>query len=176
MVYPLAERPTYRHYFEFANASLSGEKIIVANSDIFFDDTLNLLEAISLEGRVLALTRYNLKPYLNHTGRPWVRNEGSQDSWIFQAPIRNFYSDIKLGWYGCDNWIAWEMDQAGLEVLNPSLTIHTWHVHEFPRKHKSGVAIGAGNYHPEIRLPDGTFTKRKLLPFIELKDLPPQNK
>jgi len=170
-IYPIYERPTYHDFFKFANEHLIGEKVIIANSDIFFDSTLALILDHPFENIVFALTRYNLKKYLTHLGKPWERHHGSQDAWIFLSPIKEFYSDIKLGWFGCDNWIAWEMHAAGLQVSNPSLSIFTWHVHENPKKEKTGVPIGAGNYHSQIRGSDGTWLKGKFLPLLRLKDI-----
>lgn len=35
-----------------------------------------------------------------------------------------------MGLAGCDNRLAYELTQAGLEVLNPSRTIKTFHFHD----------------------------------------------
>ena len=50
-------RPTYRQLFEYANAKFPYRTVIVANADIYFDDTLDLLRHVSLEDTILALTR-----------------------------------------------------------------------------------------------------------------------
>ena len=163
--YPIESRPTYQDFFNFSKQHLHSQKVIVANSDIFFDSSLDLLLKRDFKKTVYALTRYNLLPYPDNRGVVWKRNHGSQDCWIFEAPLCDFFADIKLGWYGCDNWIAYEMSKAGLSVLNPSLTVFSWHVHENAQKEKNGVPMGAGSYHSLIRDEKGNWLKGKMLPF-----------
>ncbi len=120
-------QPTYKDFFDFANEHLKDQVVIVANTDIFLDDTLSSIEKLDFtrERLVLALTRYNVPEY---KGR-WRRHVRSMDTWIFKTPME--YKDARylIGKPGCelamlDEWIA-----IGYNVSNPSLTIKTWHVH-----------------------------------------------
>jgi len=129
-VVPCQEFPTYGLFFDYAARHLVGELIIVANTDIFFDHTLGLLDGYNFDNTVLALTRYDMDQQKDHKGRISKRFSWSQDSWIFLSPLKKFSDDIHLGYLGCENLIAYEMKSAGLQVRNHSADIKTWHVHE----------------------------------------------
>jgi hypothetical protein len=124
-------RPTYRTFFEYVNNKFPGETIILSNLDIYFDETINIVKEISLEKKILALTRYELK------SEGWTLfNEnsiakGCQDTWIFKSPINcaDIYCDFTLGIPGCDNRIAYEFSSKGYDVINNCLTIKTYHIH-----------------------------------------------
>ena len=112
-------RPTYNDLFEYAN-QVGGIKII-ANNDIYFDESIKKADRI-LDGECYALTRYNMD------GKFETDWGGSQDVWIFKDPIK-VKGDFHLGILGCDNRIAYEIDKAGYFVTNPAKTIKTHHNH-----------------------------------------------
>lgn len=96
---------------------------IVCNSDIYFEE-IPVLPKIN---QVFALSRYE------RVKNGPIRFEGrrdSQDSWIFRSKIRlpKFIDFFSLP--GADNRLAWELMNVGYEVLNPSLTIKSYHLHE----------------------------------------------
>src|SRR4029077_8134959 len=112
--------------FDHANAALGCKRIVAANADIYFDDTLARLDGVDLDGKLLCLSRWDVSA----DGRPYLfAHTFSQDAWIFQTPIRSFHSDFRLGLPRCDNRIAWEAQRAGLVVSNPSWSIHAHHLH-----------------------------------------------
>jgi hypothetical protein len=123
--------------------------VIISNGDIFFNHTLLLLERYDLTNKFLALTRWNvlkggkLKIFKQYKpdGTFWKEaSETSQDAWIFQTPLREFKnSAIKIGTPQCDSLIAYQAAQAGLQVINPCLTIQACHLH------RSGIR----NYSPK---------------------------
>lgn len=119
-------RVSYRDMFAHANRELSGRRIVVANADIYFDQTLALLVEVDLRNKFLCLSRWDVRAdgssqLFDHTF--------SQDAWIFLSPICAFNSDFYMGLPGCDNRIAWEAQQAGFTVSNPSRTIRAYHLH-----------------------------------------------
>lgn len=126
----IEERPTFEQFFNLANIFYRDQKIIIANADIHFDNTLDLIYKRQLKNKLLALTRYDK----NQNGE-YELNGGyqllssSQDTWIFQAPIKSFFSDIQLGKLGCDPALAYSALSAKLNVVNPSRTILSYHVH-----------------------------------------------
>ena len=119
-------RVTYRDLFDYANRELPGRRVILANTDIFFDHTLARLDDYPLAGRLLCLSRWDLQS--DGSWRLFDR-EDSQDAWIFQSPLPDFACDFHLGIPGCDNRLAWEAEQAGLVVSNPSRSIRAYHLH-----------------------------------------------
>ncbi len=126
-------RVTYGECFELANNLYPNKKIILANADIYFNDTLYYLINYDLTGKFLALTRWDeerngiLIPYRRYYG---INTPDSQDVWIFQSPIRRFNDDnIALGWPLCDGRIAYQANASGFKVLNPCMTIQCCHLH-----------------------------------------------
>jgi hypothetical protein len=117
----------YSHLFAYANKILAGCAVIIANADIFFDDSLALLDDVSLSGRMLCLSRWdeNSDGLLVHFDRP-----DSQDAWIFEAPVLHIEAEFHLGVPGCDGRLAYEASKAGLTVCNPSRSIRAHHLHQ----------------------------------------------
>lgn len=118
-------RPTYNVFFELIN-KYSGfdDWSIVSNSDIYFDDTIMGLESYSNK-YCLALTRWEVKPHCIE----FLNRVDSQDCWIIKGKINNVQGNFELGKCGCDNAIAHRLTQAGYNVINPSKTIKSYHIH-----------------------------------------------
>jgi hypothetical protein len=112
--------------FEHANRYLNGAAVIIANADIFFDETLGLLEEEPLAGRMLCLSRWDQAADggFRHFDRP-----ESQDAWIFEPPVPCIAADFCFGKPGCDNRLAYEAERAGLSMLNPSRSVRAHHLH-----------------------------------------------
>ncbi len=120
-------RPTYRMLFDAVNTYCQNENEIslISNTDIYFDNSLSKL---ILNARTcVALSRWDVKP----NQEPKLHNERfSQDVWIFQGKVRKVrFCDFFLGVPGCDNRIAWELNQAGYVLYNPATTIKSYHYH-----------------------------------------------
>lgn len=120
-------RPTYRDYFKEMNECPNHTRII-SNTDIYFDDTLNYVEQMT-EKQVFALTRWEDLP----EGKLFLGSAGSQDVWIFKGIIKDADADFPIGYWGCDNKLAYELDKVGYKVQNPSKTIKTYHLHRGER-------------------------------------------
>jgi hypothetical protein len=116
-------RLSYKFVIEYMNNNLKNEQCIIANSDIYFDDTLKLITKEHLHDTVLALSRYDdnsLKVSVD-----------SQDSWITISPL-NINLDqcnFKFGFPGCDNRFAFICHINNYRVINPCYTIKTHHLH-----------------------------------------------
>ncbi len=119
-------RLTYQKAFEYANTHLFGDICILSNSDIIFDESLMLFQAVDLTNKFYAITRHNLQP-----DNSLIFNDANacQDVWVFKSPLKMFPSDFELGRPGCDNRIAWEAINSGLNVLNPCKIIRCKHLH-----------------------------------------------
>jgi len=142
----ISERLRYNHAFEFSNQYLEGKICILANADIYFDETLDLAKNIGPHD-IYALARYEatkngqiLTPfYRDH--RYTLKHKTpdgfvlcpfahcSQDVWVYKAPLPKMDSDIPLGVPACDNRIAHELRKKGLTVTNPCLDIIARHLH-----------------------------------------------
>lgn len=141
VIHYINRRPTYQDCFDLANTQYVGKKIIIANADIYFNETLDLLISYDFSNTFLALTRWNILPDGSLEIYMWPHNKqaiGSQDAWFFTAPIIPFDdAAISIGVPHCDGRIAYEAKRAGMRVLNPCLTIQCCHVH----------ASGIRNWH-----------------------------
>jgi hypothetical protein len=119
-------RVTFSFLFEYANRHLADSAVIIANADIFFDETLRLLYDKPLAGTMLCLSRWDESP----DGAPrHFDNPYSQDAWIFETPIPKIAADFRLGVPGCDNRMAYQAERAGLAVSNPSRSVRARHLH-----------------------------------------------
>ena len=77
-------RLTYSHLFEYANRHLTGAGVIIANADIFFDESLALLDGYDLQGKLLCLSRWDVQA---DGSASFFEHPASQDAWIFRAPV-----------------------------------------------------------------------------------------
>lgn len=121
------KRPTFHDFFKFSNFIFEEDtRIIIANSDIYFDETLKLLENINIKNSLITLTRWDLQ--YNHSSI-FYNKYLSQDSWIFSKKINEQIGQYFIGQHGCDNRLLYELKQDGIEIINPSLSVKSTHVH-----------------------------------------------
>lgn len=133
-VIEIKEMPKYSVFFNYINTNdlFKNSINIIANSDIFFDNTLLKVEEFFPENKktALALTRHNFNTKTNkaeiHHSMGW-----SQDTWIFKGQIdNNLICDFQVGVKGCDNRLAFELHRVGYNVINPAHKLKTYHLHE----------------------------------------------
>lgn len=121
------ERPTFDDFIFWADVYCEGNQIaIIANTDIYFDETL--AESYNIEiGECYALSRYDsIKGALV----PFHRRD-SQDAWMFRVPLpKPKNCNFTMGIPGCDNRFAYELEQVGVRVTNPCGKIKAIHLHE----------------------------------------------
>jgi hypothetical protein len=120
------QRMTYSNFFKIINEYTSVDDInIIANLDIYFDDTVKILEGMGVN-EAFTLGRWDLKKDGNIclADRP-----DSQDAWVIKGKVKNVNGAFNLGYCGCDNRIAHELHKSGYVVSNPCRTIKAIHVH-----------------------------------------------
>lgn len=124
----IAARPTYAEFFAHINRVALPEDIsIIANSDIYFDCGISMAQSLVAGDSCLALSRWDVSD--DGSVRLFERAD-SQDAWIFKGPVRcEGIGQYPVGVYDCDNKIAWELEQAGYTVSNPSLSLRSYHLH-----------------------------------------------
>lgn len=127
---PDVQRPRYSDFFQAVNSytTTPWDLNIVANADVFFDETLNLLKPLNLFGVCIALSRWEWKN--DHAAS--VAYENSQDCWIFQGPIRPLTEqiDFPIGIYGCDWRIAWILRHNDYVLVNVPYDVRHYHIHD----------------------------------------------
>ncbi len=135
------ERLTYRAARDYLAGLPEGDYAALANTDIFFDETIRDLWSLDLTGKCLALLRYEASlayaERVEGAAEPTIfgPRDDSQDSWIFRVADLKAASDwgplnFTLGQAGCDNAFAGELVRRRWTVANPCMSIKTMHVHE----------------------------------------------
>jgi len=138
------KRPMYSDMVRWANSIDTSNKIILANADIYFDDTLKFLLNYNFDNKIITLTRHEEDGGLNnHFGV-----NGYTDVWIFSLPIKKFYCDFVIGTQTCEVAFAYRaVLEAGYTACNPCYTINAWH------RHASGIRNTPWmGYVPTIRV------------------------
>ena len=120
---------------------------ILANSDIYFDDSIK--QAVSVQNmQCYALTRWEdfdglVMPFNARHGRS-VPMQWSQDAWVFRgAPDPSHFMTVNavenrrrvhipfyLGIPGCDNKLAAMLRSMRYQVINPCYSIRAIHKHD----------------------------------------------
>lgn len=121
---------SFNEMMEYCNINLHGKMCIMSNNDIYYDNTLEKIKKTNLikNKDVLAITRNNFFEFrIKKNNTVWEKNEGSQDTWVFCAPIKLFDPIINIGWIASDNRIAYELEKAGYNVYNPTHDINCVH-------------------------------------------------
>ena len=136
----IGHRITYADVIKAAATFPPDVVIAFANADICIDDkSWRSLWDVSLENKFLALLRYDV-PASGKTEEAVleaVPRSDSQDTWVIRvkdildrgAETIAKTIDIPFGEPGCDNAVALEMLKHRFTVVNPALTMKTWHFH-----------------------------------------------
>ncbi len=134
-------RPTYQDFFTWANSQITttDNVSIIANSDIYFDETIMPLAKSLKTNQCAALSRWDVRP--DGSATLFDRND-SQDVWIFRGKIRPVVSDYLMGVPRCDNRLLYELRQAGYEVINPAFSVRAFHLHAGERTEYPGQING----------------------------------
>lgn len=115
--------------------------VVLANSDIYFDNTLRYLWKISLNDKCLALLRWEHSDKGLNDAKLFGPRPDSQDTWIFNSNCIKSRAATKwnddtyiqfnyyLGTPGCDNSFTTDMIRERFTVVNPAGTIKTYHIH-----------------------------------------------
>jgi len=131
----IKSRASFGHMFLVANNQYPDQKIILSNADIYFDETLAEIQDKHLEHALLAVTR--LEPFYGRWRHFGSQRGWSQDVWIFKTPIMipEKINALLMGTAGCDNYLAYDMQEAGIHVLNPCKTVCCFHMHQSKVRH-----------------------------------------
>lgn len=130
-------RPTFNDYFRLMTRLYPGQENIniIANLDIIIPyETLEgertAKDYLTSKNKCLALCRWDSKSEDYREKAKFLDFVDSQDSWFFVGGVEEIPGvDFTLGTAGCDNSICHHLTVSGREVLNPSRTLKTYHLH-----------------------------------------------
>jgi len=154
----VTDRCTFEFMFNYINKNSDADYNIMANCDIFYDDTLCLLDDDLLDkDEIIALLRYE---YINENN---IVSNGNcataQDSWIFRTLSKLPQCNHYLGVLGCDNRLIHELYGCGFNLYNFAKEIKSYHVHN--------VKIRSYKGNNKLKGPYGEISPM----FIEDKDI-----
>jgi glycosyltransferase involved in cell wall biosynthesis len=151
-----SKRCTYQDCLDYANIYLRDEVVIIANTDIFFDETLKLLDEYDLSNKFLSLLQWEIVEIGELMLHSQLRvNISSQNAWIFQAPLKPFASCFPLGKPCSDNRIAFEARTVGLTVINPAFSIRS---HQLNLENVSNDNLPESVPGPYLLMPPGNLS------------------
>ena len=119
-------RQTYADLIRVANERCSGEIVVLANSDIYFDETLSIFRSMDLTQTVYVSTRREVEtPHQSL----WSYHQQASDAWVLETPIHVDGLEIQLGKNGCESLFLGRLLRAGYAVQNISLDFKCYHMH-----------------------------------------------
>jgi hypothetical protein len=145
----VSRRPEYGDYFDWVNELAGPDDVsIVANADIAVDPHFGVFRVWRMPAdTAFALARWEI----GGPGKFSLRDRNdSQDSWVFQGPIKRVAGNFRIGVPRCDNRIAAELEIAGYTVRNPSFSLRTYHIHS-RRNEPYSTALEPGFVPPPYR-------------------------
>jgi len=130
---------SFKKVFDYSNTFDDNHIIILANSDIYFDESLQNIHYIDFNKTFYALNKYNLDKNNNLVldGR-----HNSQDTWIWKPPINIIQNEnnsndlfdkndgIILGVGSCDTRILKVVEDSGYKIRNICRQIRSIHNHK----------------------------------------------
>lgn len=172
------QRFTYNDYFEYSLTIPDDDIVIISNLDIYFDNTLKLVDQYLTSEDVFALTRWDDtgegNTITNGEFVPYYNAATSQDTWIFRSrikPMNRTECDYTLGVPACDNRIAYEFANAGYIVSNPCVDVKIYHNHKTNIRfyNRDGFLPGRCLKLPPIKLQDKPDEKSFNIPAWKIR-------
>jgi hypothetical protein len=141
------KRINYYDVFNYCNNNLQNSVCILLNSDIYIDNSIEIVKYINFDKLFISLNRYekdndNIPALLHGLEiddatykncqcflKPYQECIWSQDTWIWKNKISGITDEFNfnLGVGGCDNWINCLMKKINYKILNCSKIISTNH-------------------------------------------------
>jgi hypothetical protein len=176
----IGKRLTYADVLR-AGAEMPLDVILVfANADICIDDkTWKQLWDVNLQDKFLALLRYDVPESGSlEEAKLFGPRADSQDTWVIRVEdiVKREATickgvDFQFGRMGCDNAVALEMLRQKFLVINPCLSLKTYHFHTSGvRNYEKTDVIERPMFHyihpsgfhdlePVLKLPNAKITK-----------------
>jgi hypothetical protein len=135
-------RMTFKAVFDYVDLNKLEGHIVICNSDIFFDKSIENIKKLEMSTykRALCLLRYeyNGEKSLKDCKLFGPRGD-SQDTWVIHS--KNIPSvshrkpfEIALGIPGCDNKMTYLLQVCGIECFNQPELVRTFHYHRSQKR------------------------------------------
>jgi len=161
---PTPRQPTYTDFFRYANNRLSDMTVLLANTDVVFDESLELIEPAFKLWKHAYVLSVSPPPYggayLRAFGREcqteprctigafdgWKWGGESADAFVFRPRLQGLnLTSMRhvMNIEGAENRVMYQLEaKAGLELSNPCLHVHAFHWH----------CVGGSMHHEAQRL------------------------
>ena len=154
-IFPYGDRTNYQHIFNMAEASKPDDLNFIANSDIFFDDTISLLDDVVTDEIAIGISRTYPEDdfyFVNGFHADGRAAPESNDVWCWRGKCKVKNGDFPIGYYACDGRIMKCFEEAGYRVYNPAKDVKVWHKHKYrsggnPPKVPGPYWIGPVEHH-----------------------------
>jgi hypothetical protein len=113
-----SSRPTFKDLYRYT----SGRQSIIANADIYFDDTLQYASDYIERDICFCLRRFEL------CNGQWVIDRGGIDSWIFKGKSVDLDINFELGKLRCDDRFCFELSKH-YNMFNAFNLVKSYHLH-----------------------------------------------
>jgi len=132
IIMPVDNRTSFQFMFNLSNYSKDDINYI-ANSDIFFDESIQKIDNVMTHEVALGISRTYLPEdsylekgfHINGKAAP-----GSNDVWVWKGRCKVENAHFNIGYYSCDCRIMQCFVEAGYRVYNPAASITIWHKHK----------------------------------------------
>jgi hypothetical protein len=132
----IGKRLKFKHVFKYIRLNSLTGYFVIANTDIFFDSTIEHLKISTLHNNkhMFALLRYEYDGKNTENSLLFGPRFDSQDTWIFHSnnmikkKQENLFN-FEFGKPGCDNKIIYIMNILSYEVINDPTFIKIYHYH-----------------------------------------------
>lgn len=146
-------RPTYARVLQLANDLYPLSVVIIANADIYFDETLAKLQDFDFTNSVITLTRWNDlgQGVLQLEGLPKWKNYMTSDVWIVKTPCAIAgLETVALGTWQCDGLFHLKAMCSGYSLYNLCYDIRACHLHASQKRNYKEIIVMQSHDIPEI--------------------------
>lgn len=146
LIVPIDDRLTYKQWFNYSYDNYPKSIKILANSDIYFDETIKILYELDYKNNILySCSRIDLSPtgeLVQSTvdkspGSLPINNSRCHDCWIFKHSLLDFDHDLVVGYENCDILLKIRSEKAGCNFLNLCEHMRCIHVDNREKKVRS---------------------------------------
>jgi len=132
----IGDRLNFKYVFQHILEHIPRDSLLViANSDIYLDDSWRTLWSVSMKDTFLSLLRWDEQEDRSAQPKLFGPRDDSQDTWVVESNSVKDRTwnwsdmDIRFGQNGCDNVVNIEMLKQKFSVANPCMTLVTHHLH-----------------------------------------------
>lgn len=130
----IGDRTNYQYIFDLPQSHDPDNLNFISNSDIYFDNTIKLLDNNITNDIAIGLSRTYPEDdfyFINNFHVNGKASPGSNDVWCWRGKCKVNNANFPIGYTACDCRIMQCFVEAGYRVYNPATDISIWHKHKF---------------------------------------------